>query len=211
MPDRLRQISSPTWGDPDEALSGRLADVISGDAILATRIDRDEQTIAVRVGSWVDAARYLRDVEGFDFCSDVVTADWLGYGGEVAGYWASSAFAGRDINRAGSQGKQLVPAPLVAKRFSVSCHLLALATVADGAHRRVRLQTWVDDGESVPTLVAVYPTVDYHEREAFDMMGIVFDGHPNLTRILLPDYWEGHPHRKDYPIGGEPVQFSDAV
>jgi NADH-quinone oxidoreductase subunit C len=84
-------------------------------------------------------------------------------------------------------------------------------TVADGAHSRLRLQTWVADGAEVPTLIGVYPTADYHEREAFDMMGIRFAGHPNLRRILLPDYWDGHPARKDYPIGGEPVQFSDAV
>jgi NADH-quinone oxidoreductase subunit C len=102
-----------------------------------------------------------------------------------------------------------VPKPLGDKRFSVSSHLLKLRTVPDGAHRRLRLQTWVDEGEAVPTLIDVYPTVDYHEREAWDMMGIRFEGHPNLTRILLPEYWEGHPQRKDYPIGGEPVQFSD--
>ena len=73
------------------------------------------------------------------------------------------------------------------------------------------MRTWVDDGEPVPTLIPVFPTADYHEREAFDMMGISFAGHPNLVRILLPEDWDGHPHRKDYPIGGEPVQFSDAV
>jgi len=65
--------------------------------------------------------------------------------------------------------------------------------------------------EELPTLIPLYPSADYHEREAWDMMGIRFAGHPNLVRILLPDYWEGHPHRKDSPIGGEPVQFSDEV
>jgi NADH-quinone oxidoreductase subunit C len=84
-------------------------------------------------------------------------------------------------------------------------------TVANGGHRRLRVQTYVDDGESVPSLVPVYPSADYHEREAWDMFGIVFDGHPNLVRILMPDDWGGHPQRKDYPLGGEPVQFSDEV
>ena len=73
------------------------------------------------------------------------------------------------------------------------------------------MRTWVDDGEHVPSIVQVFPRADYLEREAFDLMGITFDGHPNLERIFLPEGWDGHPHRKDYPIGGEPVQFSDAV
>ncbi len=73
---------------------------------------------------------------------------------------------------------------------------------------RVRVQVWVDDGESVPSAVSVWPTADWHEREAWDMMGIRIEGHPNLTRILMEDDWEGHPLRKDYPIGGEPVRFS---
>ena len=61
----------------------------------------------------------------------------------------------------------------------------------------------------VPTVISVWPTADWHEREAWDMMGIPIGGHPNLKRILLDDDWEGHPLRKDYPIGGEPVRFSE--
>jgi len=76
--------------------------------------------------------------------------------------------------------------------------------------KRVRLQCWLDEGESVPSVVSVWPTADWHEREQFDLMGVQFDGHPNLARLLMPDDWEGHPLRKDYPIGGEPVRFSDA-
>ena len=63
----------------------------------------------------------------------------------------------------------------------------------------------------MPSIVGVFPCADYQEREAWDLMGIPFDGHPALERIFLPEGWDGHPHRKDYPIGGEPVQFSDAV
>ena len=96
-----------------------------------------------------------------------------------------------------------------AKRFSVSYHLVAVVSGARGAPR-VRLQVWCDEGESVPSVVSVWPTADWHEREAYDLMGIEFEGHPNLKRILMDDDWEGHPLRKDYPIGGEPVRFSGA-
>ena len=60
----------------------------------------------------------------------------------------------------------------------------------------------------MPSVVAVWPTADWHEREAWDLMGLRIEGHPNLRRILMEDDREGHPLRKDYPIGGEPVRFS---
>ena len=75
---------------------------------------------------------------------------------------------------------------------------------------RLRLQVWCEDGDAVPSLVEVWPTADWLEREQYDLMGIVFEGHPNLVRILMAEDWEGHPLRKDYPIGGEPVRFSEA-
>ena len=70
------------------------------------------------------------------------------------------------MNRAGSWGNAAVPKPLGDKRFTVSCHLLKLMTVAPGEHRRVRIQAWLDDGEEIATLIPVYPSADYHEREA---------------------------------------------
>jgi NADH-quinone oxidoreductase subunit C len=59
-------------------------------------------------------------------------------------------------------------------------------------------------------LFAIYPTNDWHERETYDFFGIIFDGHPSLTRIQMPDDWHGHPQRKDYPLGGIPVEYKGA-
>jgi NADH-quinone oxidoreductase subunit C len=78
-------------------------------------------------------------------------------------------------------------------------------------NRRVRLEVAVpDDDPHIPSLCAVYPTCDWHERETYDFFGIVFDGHPGLTRIQMPDDWHGHPQRKDYPLGGIPVEYKGA-
>ncbi len=163
-----------------------------------------ETTVIVERERLREAALHLRDAEGFRFLSDIAAADYLGWGeAGVAGYWGSPA--GRDANSPGSWGLTRLPEPRP-KRFSVSYHLLALQKGAP----RVRLQVWCDDGEPVPSVVPVWPTADWHEREAFDLMGIVFEGHPNLVRILMSEDWEGHPLRKDYPIGGEPVRFSEA-
>ena len=75
---------------------------------------------------------------------------------------------------------------------------------------RVEVEVSVDDPH-VPSLTALYPGVDWQERETYDMFGIVFDGHPALTRILMPDDWDGFPQRKDYPLGGIPVQYKGAT
>ncbi|CAB4931419.1 unannotated protein [freshwater metagenome] len=79
-------------------------------------------------------------------------------------------------------------------------------------NRRVRVEVSVPESHPhVPSIVSVYPADDWHEREAFDMFGIVFDDHPGLTRILMPDDWPGHPGRKDYPLGGIPVEYKGAT
>jgi NADH:ubiquinone oxidoreductase subunit C len=150
----------------------------------------------------LDACTYLRDELGFDFLSDVSAVDYLGWAGKgVSGYIGTSS--GRDLNAPMTQGFQKLPAPK-AKCFAINYHLLALRPDAP----RVRVQVWLDDGETVPSVIRVWPTADWHEREAWDLMGIEIDGHPSLERILMPEDWEGHPLRKDYPIGGEPVRFS---
>ncbi len=161
-----------------------------------------ELTVVVNPVQLIEAATYLRDALGFNFLADLTAVDYLGWGTKgVSGYIGTAS--GRDLNTPMTQGLQALPAAKP-KRFALNYHLLAL----QDQPVRVRLQTWLDDGEVVASVVYVWPTADWHEREAFDMLGIPFEGHPNLKRILMDDDWDGHPLRKDYPIGGEPVRFS---
>jgi NADH-quinone oxidoreductase subunit C len=171
--------------------------------VIETREAFGETTLVVDPARVVEACTYLRDEHGFNVLSDIAPADYLGWGeAGVSGYIGTAS--GRDLNEPGSQGLVRVPDPKP-KRFSVSYHLLRVS--AEPA--RVRVQLWLDDGESVASLIPVWPAADWFEREAWDMMGIRFDGHPNLVRILMPEDWDGYPLRKDYPLGGEPVRFSD--
>ena len=175
--------------------------------LVETKEAHGETTVVVDATRVAEAARHLRDELGYDFLSDLSAVDYLGWGEEpVAGYWGNSW--GRDLNAPGTAGLRRTPEPMP-KRFAVNYHLLRIAARGDGP-RRLRLQAWLDDGEAIVSVVPVWPTADWHEREAWDMMGIRFEGHPNLARILMEDDWAGHPLRKDYPIGGEPVRFSDA-
>ena len=79
-------------------------------------------------------------------------------------------------------------------------------------NRRIRVEVTAPDADPhIPSIVGVYPSNDWHERETWDFFGIVFDGHPALTRIEMPDDWVGHPQRKDYPLGGIPVEYKGAT
>ncbi len=86
-------------------------------------------------------------------------------------------------------------------------HLLSMTH-----NRRIRLEVTAPENDPhIPSVVSIYPTADWHERETYDFFGIIFDGHPALTRILMPDDWPGHPQRKDYPLGGIPVEYKGAT
>ena len=94
----------------------------------------------------------------------------------------------------------------VRDRLHVVYHLLSMTY-----RRRIRLEVSVTvEDPHLPSVVEVYPTADWQERETWDMFGVIFDGHPALTRILMPDDWDGHPQRKDYPLGGIAVEYKGA-
>jgi NADH-quinone oxidoreductase subunit C len=117
--------------------------------------------------------------DGYEMCADVCAADYLG------------------------NPSRVLPEGVAPERFEIVVNLLSLEH-----HRRIRIRVQVAEGDPVvASLFRLYPGTEAMEREAFDMFGIRFDGHPDLTRILMPEDWEGHPLRKDYAIGRVPVQF----
>ncbi len=125
--------------------------------------------------------RALKD-DGFELCADLCGVDYLEH-----------------FDRA-------LPEGVTPTRFEVVVNLLSLS-------KRVRVRVRVQAGTKEPrvdSLFDLYPGSEAMEREAFDLFGILFDGHPDLTRILMPEEWEGHPLRKDYAVGRVPVQFKEA-
>ena len=119
---------------------------------------------------------------GFEMCADLCGVDYLAHPG------------------------RRLPEGVRPERFEVVVNLLSLSQA-----RRVRVRVQVPEADAVvASLFDVYPGVEAMEREAFDLFGIVFEGHPDMTRILMPEDWEGHPLRKDYGVGRVPVQFKGA-
>jgi NADH-quinone oxidoreductase subunit C len=191
--------------------------------LVETKEAYGETTLVVDPARLIDACLYLRDQLDFRFLADLTPTDYLGWNERPTAGYIGTAW-GRDLNAPGSAGLARKPSRRP-KRFAMNYHLLRLERGARGldtspakpstpgpasapSARRVRVQAWLDEDEPIESVVPVWPAADWFEREAFDMMGIRIEGHPNLTRILMPDDWEGHPLRKDYPIGGEPVRFS---
>jgi NADH-quinone oxidoreductase subunit C len=128
---------------------------------------------------YVGVVRALLD-EGYEMCVDVTAVDYL------------------------LMPERAMPDGLTAERFEVVVNLLSLS-----ARRRIRLRVQVPQGDpSIETLFDLHPGSEAMEREVFDMFGITFTNHPDLTRILMPEDWEGYPLRKDYDTGAIPVQFS---
>ena len=94
--------------------------------------------------------------------------------------------------------------PEASPRFEVVYHVYSLRY-----RRRIRLKVRVDNGQVVPTVTDLWPTANWHEREVYDLLGVTFEGHPDLRRILTPDDWEGHPLRKDYPVEASPKWWEE--
>ena len=91
-------------------------------------------------------------------------------------------------------------------RFDVVYHFLSMYQ-----NTRIRVRVSVGEEDMVPSIAGLHMCANWQEREVFDMFGIAFEGHPDLTRILMPDDWDGHPQRKDYPLGGVPVEYHGAT
>ncbi len=128
-----------------------------------------------------DVVRALRD-EGWLMCLDIAGVDYLAH------------------------DRSDLPAGIEPERFEVVVTLISHAE-----RERLRLRVQVPESDPVvPSLFEVHPGTESMEREVFDLFGIGFDGHPDLTRILMPEDWHGHPLRKDYAVGAIPIQFKDA-
>jgi len=143
---------------------------------------RGQEVLHPSIDTYVATIRTLRDDEGFILCVDVTGVDYL------------------------ERPLRDLPPGMAGERFEVVVDLVAM-----DPPRRVRVRVQVPEADAkAPSLWDLYPGTEAFEREVFDLMGIRFDGHANLVRLLMEDDWEGHPLRKDYPIGGEPVRFSPA-
>lgn len=166
-------------------------------------------------GEWFDAATTALETAYPDF-SDVVEAVVV-HRGELTLHIKRDAIA--DVCRtlrddpalrfemcASVSGVDYLDDP-TGRRLHAVYHLLSMTY-----RRRIRLEVSVTvEDPHVPSVTEVYPTANWHERETWDFFGIVFDGHPALTRIQMPDDWPGHPQRKDYPLGGVPVEYKGAT
>jgi len=148
---------------------------------LASSDARGQEVLHLTRDRYLEVATALRE-SGFEMCADLCTVDYL-----------------RHLNRP-------LPEGVTPERFEIVVNLLSLEH-----HQRVRLRVQVPESDPVvPTLFNLYPGTENMEREAFDLYGVCFEGHPDHTRILMPEDWEGHPLRKDYSVGRVPVQFKEA-
>lgn len=131
---------------------------------------------------YIDTLKSLA-IDGFEMCVDLTAVDFLTHPGRT------------------------LPADITAERFEVVVNLLSMRH-----HKRLRLRVQVSEADAtIDSAFEIYPGTEAMEREVFDMFGIAFNNHPDLTRILMPEDWDGHPLRKDYAQGRIPVQFKGAA
>lgn len=194
MSQRVRELA--------EALEGRF-----GGDLDSCRIALGELTVGVRADRLVDVATALRDEEPFRFeqLTDLCGVDYLSYGTDewVRGDASESGYS-RGVEGAGTTGRlhfgdEAQGGELSTPRFAAVIHLLSYTH-----NRRLRIRCYAPDDEApvLPTLTSVWPGSNWFEREAFDLYGILFDGHSDLRRILTDYGFVGHPFRKDFPLVG---------
>lgn len=172
----------------------------------------DQPTLEVPVEQWLETARALRDDFGFEQLIDLCGVDYLSFGQDE---WETRDVTSEGFSRGvDAQGpgrfrwNELPEAGEVENRFAVVAHLLSVQH-----NRRLRLRTFASDAELpiVPSLVETWNSANWYEREAFDLYGIIFEGHPDLRRILTDYGFTGHPFRKDFPlIGNVTVRYDEA-
>ncbi|MXZ97069.1 MAG: NADH-quinone oxidoreductase subunit C [Acidimicrobiaceae bacterium] len=176
-----------------EALLARLSDAL-GDGLVESHTDQGAVWVRVERDAWADLARFLSDEEGFGFFSFLSAIDWM-----------PSPF-GRDmdsfVDNALDPPEPKEPAPTETGVAGGDTRFQLLARVNDVTSGRsiIAKADLPADDLRAPSWVPVYPGADWHEREAWEMFGIDFDGHPGLRHIYLPGEFEGHPLRKDYPL-----------
>jgi NADH-quinone oxidoreductase subunit C len=176
-----------------------------GERVTITRSAADILTVETEVGAWLEVCRALRDEEpfAFDQLTDLCGVDYLGYGqSEWETEDASQTGFGRGVEALGPGRFAWASRPEAAdvqQRFAVVVHLLSFRH-----NRRLRLRCFApDEGMPiVPSVVDIWSSANWYEREAFDLFGIVFEGHPDLRRILTDYGFTGHPFRKDFPLIG---------
>ena len=173
-----------------------------GDALINSVVQHGELTVEIARPQWLDACTKLRDDPQcrFDSLMDLCAVDYAHWQSQSAHAGESGVVAANDSNRANNANaanNSNTAAPTA--RFAVVCHLLSLAH-----NRRLRLRVWLDDdAPALDSLTDVWPAADWYEREAFDLFGVMFDGHPDLRRLLTDYGFIGHPFRKDFPLSGE--------
>ncbi len=184
-----------------------------GDQLSISGSAKKVLTAEVSVDHWLEVARELRDDPVFSFAqlTDLCGVDYLGYGQDE---WETSGATYEGFSR-GVDGlgpgrfkwQDLPESRDIEQRFAVVIHLISLKH-----NRRLRLRTFAaDEGfPMVPSLVEIWSSANWYEREAFDLFGIVFEGHPDLRRILTDYGFTGHPFRKDFPlIGNVAVRYDE--
>ncbi len=187
----------------DNSLAARLRERLGDIGASVSVASHGETTLEVGHGHWLAVATMLRDEFGFEQAVDVCGVDYLGYGD---GEWDVADVSAEGFSR-GVEGfgpgrfrwEDRPESVQRERRFAVVVHLLSVQH-----NLRLRLRCFApDDGlPVVPSLVEIWPGVNWFEREAFDLYGIVFEGHPDLRRILTDYGFVGHPFRKDFPLIG---------